>query len=227
MNDKHITIHTYDTEKYDFKKFFEDKLNLKLEEVHQHIELEYKNNAMHHTDTSIYDELYSYIRSDEFGEIWEGFIEEYIKPILNSKKIVLQQLPSIKIHPPKYKGNFLARDNNFHTDGDMYWHPNFERNFWLPLINTDEWNTLWVEEDGETQPQVLSYGEFIKFDGQSRSHGTINNNKSNHTRISLDFRGCAIKDFDETILTDEVMTSKKVPIKQKDWFSIGNYYEIF
>lgn len=222
---KHIIKHTYDIEKYNFRKFFEEKLNILLENFHKDYIIEYEDDAKHHTDNPLYDKLYSYIRTSEFEILWNDFIQDVIKPILNSEEIVYQKLPSIKVHPPKYQGNFEHRDNNFHTDGDKYWHPKFETNFWLPLTETDEWNTLWVEEDGETQPQVLSYGEFIQFDGQSRAHGTINNNKSNFTRMSLDFRGCTIEDYDETILTDEVMTSKKVPVKQKDWFSIGNYYE--
>tara|TARA_B100002019_G_scaffold167297_1_gene144650 strand:+ start:2197 stop:2979 length:783 start_codon:yes stop_codon:yes gene_type:complete len=225
---EHIKIHEYDKVKFNFKMFFEERLKFSLENFHDHYEFEYEDDAKHHTDNPIYDKLYSWIRSDEFGEIWKGFIEECVKPALKSDDIVLQKLPSIRVHSPTYKGNFKDRDNNFHTDGGKYWHPPFETNFWLPLTTLDKWNTLHVDEgENVIKPQLMEVGEFLQFDGQSKVHGTINENKSKTTRVSLDFRGCALEDYDDEELTEEIMTSKKVPVRQKDWFSIGNYYERF
>lgn len=227
-NDGHISIHKYDIDKYNFKMFFEEKLKFSLENFHIHHDINYDMNAKHHTDNPIYDKLYKWIRTDSFGILWKEFIKDIVKPILGTDDIVLQKLPSIRVHPPHYSGNFADRDNNFHTDGGKYWHPPFEENFWLPLTVLDEWNTLHVDEgDNIIKPQLIEVGELIKFDGQSMVHGTVNENKSKTTRVSLDFRGCNLEDYDEEELTEELMTSKKVPVRQKDWFSIGNYYERF
>ena len=77
-------------------------------------------------------------------------------------KIVVQQLPSVKIIPSKEKltesnennewvqfgGKIIEQDGikfNCHSDGESpFYHPTWETNFWIPMINVDDDNTMYV-----------------------------------------------------------------------------------
>ena len=55
-------------------------------------------------------------------------------------------------------------------------------------------------------------------------HGNRVDNKSSHTRCSLDFKALAVDDYNENLLTDQIVLKRGQKFKQKDWYSTKHYY---
>ena len=68
-----MKIHKYDIKKYNFGELLYSKSTL------------YSG--------------YEIVRSEKFIEIWKSFVINELTKILNSNKIVMQKLPSLRIHP--------------------------------------------------------------------------------------------------------------------------------
>jgi hypothetical protein len=81
------------------------------------------------------------------------------------------------------------RVTDLHCDAD-YHHPPAEVNWWVPLVDVDASNTLYVESvpgKGDFQPVELKYGQVLRFYGNLCQHYALPN-VSNSTRISFDLR---------------------------------------
>ena len=121
-----MKIHKYNIKKYNFGELLYDKSNL--------------------------DSGYKVIRSKKFIEIWKSFVINELTKILNSNKIVMQKLPSLRIHPGNTSNSYTTESNdngvwaNMHKDSEApYHHPEFDINFWMPLTDVNLNNTLYVE----------------------------------------------------------------------------------
>ena len=119
-----MKIHKYNIKKYNFAEIIGNKFN--------------------------YEDGYKVIRSNKFSKLWNSFVREKLTEILNSNKIVVQQLPSLKIHLSHMNNRYNEMQSgdgdgwgNMHSDGDApYYHPKFEINFWMPMIEVDLMNTM-------------------------------------------------------------------------------------
>jgi ectoine hydroxylase-related dioxygenase (phytanoyl-CoA dioxygenase family) len=79
--------------------------------------------------------------------------------------------------------------SGWHCDADVTGRLD-QINVWVPLMDTFESNTLWVESDYQKfdyRPISLKYGEALLFDGGKLMHGSVFNN-TQKTRVSFDFR---------------------------------------
>ncbi len=112
-------------------------------------------------------------------------VEEHIIPESSTVKFYYQRPPTLRIQP----GPARAKVNR-HKDKD-YGHQNGELNFWIPLTNRlDTGVDLYVESEedkGDFEPLQTDVGYASSFFGSGCSH-FVNENKSQFTRVSLDFR---------------------------------------
>ena len=116
----------------------------------------------------------------------QRFINEQIVKDESTKiRFYYQRPPTLRIQP----GPARARVNK-HKDKD-YGHQNGELNFWIPLTNRMDTGVdlhVETEEDrGDYTPLGTDVGFVSSFFGSGCSH-YVNENRSEYTRISLDFR---------------------------------------
>ena len=116
----------------------------------------------------------------------------------------------------KYERPLIKR----HCDRD-YLHQRHEINFWVPLSdNCGGTNSLYAESSPgleDFHPFEVKVGEFIKFYGNHCIH-YVEQNTTEYTRVSFDFRVIRISDFDN--LPVESLTNQG-----KNPFLPGEYYE--
>jgi hypothetical protein len=158
-----------------------------------------------------YDKMDS---DNKFMDLYRLFIKEYVSVIFG-KDFLFQRYPTFRIHYPENIAVF-----EFHKDKD-YNHNEKEINFYLPITQAFDTNTFWIESEenkGDYSPVEANYGDLVKFDGANLKHGN-KINKTNLTRISLDFRILLKKDYNPKHLK----ISKTKNIK----FEVGGYYEDF
>ena len=205
-----MKVHKYNTKKYNFGELLEGKYTP--------------------------DGGYKVIRSKKFIKVWESFILNELTKILSSNKIVVQKLPSIKIHPGHTNNSYTTEgsDNgmwaNMHKDSDApYNHPKFDINFWMPLTDVNSKNTMYIETTPDNyKPVLLKYGEFLEFKGNLIKHGGKIYNSSDVLRMSLDFRGCTYDNYDESVLEDiPIHVTGRVNKTQKNWFVLDEYYSLY
>ena len=138
--------------------------------------------------------------SNNLVQTFDNFVTQviipYIKQRLIDEKIIYnnqstklnfyyQRPPTLRIQPGPSKSKV-----NCHKDKD-YGHQNGELNFWIPLTDRHETGVdLYVESDegkGDFKPLGTDVGFVSSFFGSGCSH-YVNENKSEATRVSLDFR---------------------------------------
>lgn len=207
--------YTYDTAKYDFKKRLEELFEIPdLCNLSDSIEVFTRENDQKTKWHKIY---YDWSRSEEFTNMYENFVADYVKPIYN-ESIVYQAIPTFRV---AYPNNIAVGE--FHKDKfyrDQSWADQVkEDNFYLPFTDAYDTNTIWVESEedkGDFSPMKCNYGEFICWDGSNLMHG----NKINTTgkaRISVDFR---------VIKYSNYVPSDHGSINTKSKFQIGGYYKV-
>ena len=229
-----MKVHNYNVQKYPFKILLEDLLECKLEKIHEKYKI---------SSEEIVGKVYEYFRTDkDFQSLWKSFCDNVLKEILEDTKIVVQQLPSVKIIPSKEKltesnenkewvqfgGKIIEQDDmkfNCHSDGEApFFHPSWETNFWIPMIDVDEDNTMYVMNDNKLKPCLLKHGQILEANLNSYQHGAKTFNNSKNSRVSLDCRGLAHREYDTDKLSDTIIKSKNINFKQSEYFSVGQYY---
>jgi ectoine hydroxylase-related dioxygenase (phytanoyl-CoA dioxygenase family) len=147
------------------------------------------------------------------------FLPTYLELIKELKKrfgydeIIYQNIPTFRVQLAE--GNLGVGE--WHKDS-TYNHGTSEVNFWMPFVNTNEQNTIWMEskeDKGDYRPYKVNYGEILVFSGANLYHGNKNND-SNQTRVSVDFR-----------LVDPVkfIPNEAGSINMKEKFDVGVYFE--
>jgi hypothetical protein len=210
-----MKLFKYNTTLYQFQPIISKILNVEnLAKIH---ELELYELFTRGTDQSTKWHRLYYDNCNEFLDMYKKFVTDIIKPLYN-RTIVYQKIPTFRVHLP----NNIAV-GEFHKDKDYrdkQWAKDVcELNYYLPLTNTNEFNTFWVEsveDKGDYSPAIVNYGEILEWDGANLKHGNYEN-KSTETRISVDFRIMPINRYKE---------SDKGSINMKSQFKIGGYYDV-
>jgi len=135
--------------------------------------------------SSIVDTFDDFVTQLIIPHLKSRLIKNNIIPESSTVKFYYQRPPTLRIQP----GPARARVNR-HKDKD-YGHQNGELNFWIPLTNRlDTGVDLYVEsieDKGDYEPLKTDVGYASSFFGSGCSH-FVNENKSQFTRVSLDFR---------------------------------------
>lgn len=164
-----------------------------------------------------------YEQDREFLDTYERFYRDEIRArVTDGSDFLFQSTPTIRFHFPNQTG--FKWSPRFHTDV-MLGHPPQEVNLWLPVTRTFGSNTMRlagladslrilegvaldfrefarrVQEDPGMQadchavstPVSLDYGRYVAFD--SRCLHATQENKTDSTRISLDFRVLPLEDY--------------------------------
>jgi len=146
----------------------------------------------------------------EFNSLYKSFIHnEVVKEM--GEDIIYQRYPTFRAHLPDNLGV-----GDFHKDSD-YNHGVSEVNFWLPVTDAYDTNTIWCEtEEGlaDFRPVDVSHGQYLIFDGANLTHGN-KINKTGKTRVSFDFR---------IVKKSEFKASNKKTVSQGIKFEIGDYF---
>lgn len=150
----------------------------------------------------------------EFVELYEGFIRGVVAP-LHKGNFLYQKFPTFRIH---LRNNLAV--GAFHNDAS-FGHPVGEVNYIIPLTNSDDEASVWLESQpgkGDFVPIALRVGQLIEFNGNQLTHGNKVNN-TRRARVSMDFR-----------ILPEIhyhQNEAKESITLKTKFQVGEYYKRF
>ena len=204
----------YDTKIFDFqnrvqKLFLVDDLST----INENVEVFKRENDQ---STSYHRMFYKWIREDETLELYDKFIHNVIRPLYD-EKIIYQSIPTFRVC---YPNNIAVGE--FHKDKhyrNREWAEQVnELNYFLPITNAYDTNTIWVEsieDKGDYSAMNCNYGEIIQWDGSNLMHGNYIN-KTGKCRISVDFR---------VIKKSKYIDSDHETINTKIKFGIGGYYK--
>jgi hypothetical protein len=207
---KHINLLNFDKEKYSFleilKKLFQvnDLSNLHLI---QNEKYEVFKKFEDDSKTEFHNKFYSYLKSEEGNYIKEkyyNFIKDIILPYLGLKSALVQRFPTIRFHLP----NNIAVARK-HIDSEF--HPIGEINFSYAFTDMFDTNTFWIEKMPRSEnyvPILMKAGECTSFNANLCSH--FNKiNKTNKTRVSMDFRILPLNYYDKYNSKQSVTTKMK------------------
>jgi len=206
---------SYDIKKYPFRQIVSEILEISeagnlLEDLHK---LEHYDLLVREKDQStIWHKRY-------YKKYKEQFLPTYLKLVTELKErfgydeIIYQVIPTFRVQLAE--GNLGVGE--WHKDS-TYNHGTSEVNFWMPFVNTNEQNTIWMEsseDKGDYRPYKVNYGEILVFSGANLLHGNKNNN-SNETRVSVDFR---------LVDPNKFIPNEAGSINMKTKFDVGGYFE--
>jgi len=147
-----------------------------------------------------------------FFDTYRRFIKTVAEPFIGDEA-VYQKIPTFRVHLPNNLGV-----GEFHRDRD-YNHQVTEINFWLPLTDAWETNSIYIEsEEGKRDyaPWSVRYGQVLVFDGANLSHGN-RINQTGCTRVSFDFR---------VIPRSRYTDGAGASVNMGATFTIGGYYTV-
>lgn len=214
-----MNITQYDTETYPFVKILIQFFGVEnLDELHTKTNILYDKQFEVGKDSSTIFHLSFYTRLkvgwEELEKVYEKFIAEVVAP-KNNETFLYQKFPTFRAHLP---GNVAV--GAFHNDSEFN-HPNGETNYILPLTNSSDTASVWVEsEPGKKDFTAIDMkvGDLIEFDGNHLTHGN-KQNLTGKTRVSFDFRILPISKY------KEVNSGQSVTLGTK--FKEGEYYKKF
>ena len=205
----------FNTEKFNFRDDLKTLFNVKsLGDINHNIPVFKRKNDQ---DTKYHKMFYKWIRSEKINLLYDRFIREVIQPIYR-EEIVYQAIPTFRIC---YPNNIAVGE--FHKD-KQYRNKEWaeyvkEDNFFFPLNNAFETNTIWVESEedkGDYSPINCNYGCIVKWDGSNLSHGN-KINKTGRCRVSMDFRVIKKRNY---------VDNNGFTINTNVRFNIGGYYKL-
>jgi len=174
-------------------------------------------------------DFYNYYDSSEvFNNLYIDYINKYIKPLFNETKLVVQKTPNLRVHIPN-NSNIGKRNNDpneniigVHCDSE-FGHPTSEINFILAITEMFDTNSIYFEPKPNSGIKYSEYNN-IKLKPIELWYGNLNQckhynmiNKTNKTRISLDFRVIPYSLFKPSNSSSATSNKK---------FTIGDYYII-
>lgn len=203
---------SYDTAKYPFRQIVSEMLevNVPLEQLHT---LEHYDLVTREKDQkTIWHKKYYDLFIQKFYPTYTQLVNE-LKESFGYSSIIYQKIPTFRVQ--------LANGNlgvgEWHKDR-TYNHGVTEVNFWMPFIDTNDVNTIWMEskeDKGDYKPYNVKYGEILVFSGANLHHGN-KHNTSNDTRVSVDFR---------LVDPEKFISNEAGSINMNTSFSIGGYFE--
>lgn len=201
----------YDTKKFKFKDIIKDILevdylyDLHLLENYDLLKREKDQSTIWHR--RYYDKFES-----DFKKTYIELLES-IKESFGYKELIYQKIPTFRVH----LGNGNVAVGEWHKD-KAYNHGTSEVNFWLPFVDTNSANCVWIESKEDLRdyrPYEVKYGEILIFNGANLNHGN-KKNQSGKTRVSIDFR---------LVDPDKFVPNKAGSINMNCQFDIGGYFE--
>ena len=206
---------SFDTKKFPFndiitKMLAIDKSKQSLEELHK-IE-DYGLFVREKDQSTIWHKKYYALYKDSFYPVYIELVKT-LKDGFGYKSLIYQKIPTFRVQLAN--GNVAVGE--WHKD-KAYNHGISEVNFWMPFVDTNEQNTIWMEtkeDQGDYRPYTVRYGEILVFNGANLVHGNQHND-SNITRVSVDFR-----------LVDPLkfIPNSAGSINMNTQFDIGGYFE--
>lgn len=215
-----MVIKKYNTNLYKFSEIVKNVFQVndleKLHEERKDLLPEQKLNFDNESKTNFHKTFYSKLNNNELKFLEESFISfivNEVKPMFDDD-ILHQYMPSFRVHLPGDKAI-----HKWHYDSDEnHKHPEWEINFYIPLTDSIDSQTIWVESVPglkNYEPMNVKYGEFLIFDGNRCTHGN-KENTTNKTRVSFDFRILPIEKFSE---------DNKSSVTNNKKFIEGEYYK--
>ena len=189
-----IKKYIFDTNKYNFKEIVLEYLCVnELEKIDiPNIKISNDIDCFNTHYHKIYNSAYN--KNPKLKNLYCNFIKEFVANLFD-EEILYEKNLNIKIH---YQNNLSVF--SYHKDKkylpklpgleELYSLYSNEINFWLPLTDAYDTNTIWVESEedkGDYFPINSFYGEIIQFDGANLMHGN-KINLTQQTRVSFDFR---------------------------------------
>jgi hypothetical protein len=207
---------SYDTTKYPFRQIVSEMLEvwegntIPLEDLHI---LEHYDLLVREKDQStIWHKRYYDKYKTQFLPTYLELVKE-LKERFGYDEIIYQNIPTFRVQLAE--GNLGVGE--WHKDS-TYNHGTSEVNFWMPFVNTNEQNTIWMEskaDKGDYQPYKVNYGEILVFSGANLYHGNKNNDSS-QSRVSVDFR---------LVEPAKFVPNEAGSINMKAKFDVGGYFE--
>lgn len=165
--------------------------------------------------TDFHKLFYEKMNGNELQELeasFNLFVKNEVAPLFG-EDILHQYMPSFRVHLP---GDQAIHKWHYDSDDD-HRHPNWEINFQIPLTDTYETQSTWIESVPglrDFNPMNMKVGQYAIFDGNRCMHGN-KENATDLTRVSFDFRVIPSSRY-ENNTKESVTTSKK--------FTEGEYY---
>ena len=216
---KHLDKLNFDKSKYNFIPFLEnlfETVDLSLLHLKQNKDYEVFKKFGSDSNTEFHDKFYEYLRSVkgvEIKNLYDKFIKEVILPYLGLERALIQTFPTIRFHLP----NNIAVARK-HIDSEF--HPIGEINFSYAYTDMYDTNTIWIEK----MPRMENYvqikqkaGECTSFNANLCTHYN-KINKTNKTRVSMDFRILPLNYYNENDEKSSASTNKK--------YVDGDYYKM-
>lgn len=210
-----MIYHTYDTSS--FIESVEQLLHIdELSELHKQPHPEYNKLFEVGSDSSTIFHKAFYDRYRE-GWILEYHYKRLIINLISKlfeEPFLYQKFPTFRVHLP---GNIAVGD--FHTDAEFN-HPEGEINFVIPLTNSSDTASVWVESKPgkkDFKAMKLKVGQIVEFDGNHLRHGN-KVNETGRTRVSMDFRILPISKYKESENGSMTLNTK---------FKEGEYYQLY
>ena len=209
---------TYNINEYPFRDIICNILDTKsLDKIHKENHFEnYELFSREKDQSTKYHKLYYDNCKERILDLYDKFVLNIIRPLYD-EEIVYQKIPTFRLHFP---GNIAVGE--YHKDKwyrDKKWHEEVcELNYYLPFTKAYGTNTIWVESEedkGDFSPMSVEYGECIQWNGSNLTHGN-KQNKTNTTRISVDFRIMPYSKY---------KPSNHGAINTKVEFALGGYYK--
>ena len=231
MKNYDVQYYNYDKTLLNFEKLITKLFKIdELSNIHKLLETTDLKLFSNETDDStiLHSIFYKKLNSDwkEFMDMYKQLIQTVVMDIYDVDTLIYQSMPTFRVQLPNniaVGGNDTDDKDRYgwHKDSDpQYNHPITEKNFILPLTNSTETASVYVETFPNSNifnPVNMKSGQLINFCGAECIHG----NKPNITgksRVSFDFRVMLKDDYDNTTAKNSKLTNKK--------FVIGDYYNI-
>ena len=227
-------IYNYDVNKYNFKKYLHEILNVNsLENVNEICEEfisnkeDINNYNFNDIETSLHKKFYYEIKkNNDFKKMYCNLIKDIYDFFFNNEKLLIyQSYPSIRF---QFENSITVPE---HYDADeKASHPLGEKNFLIPITKMENTNTILIESEPRKRDFKninMDFGELFYFNGNLCTHKN-ESNKEGWVRISFDFRVILIKDYYNYINDKIVYTnprdknSDRIPIS----LTIGSYYQV-
>jgi ectoine hydroxylase-related dioxygenase (phytanoyl-CoA dioxygenase family) len=152
---------------------------------------------------------------DSFDTLYKQFVSNVVTKYLGDKSVIYQKRPTFRVC---LEGNIAVAE--FHKDSN-YNHPEEEINFFIPVTDCSNNNTIWIEKEIDSEdyePVTLKYGQVLVFKGGLYKHGNKVND-TGQTRVSFDFRVIKESEYEESkFLNYSSINSNKR-------FIVGEYYD--
>jgi len=203
---------SYDTTKYPFREVVSEILGIKVPLEDLHLVEQYNLFTREQDQKTKWHKAYYDQFFEKFYPLYVELVKE-LKETLNYPEIIYQKIPTFRTQLAE--GNIAVGE--WHKD-KTYNHGTSEVNFWMPFVNTNNANTIWMEsqeDKGDYRPYTVKYGEILVFSGANLYHGN-KNNTSNETRVSVDFR---------LVDPSKFIANEAGSINMNAKFDVGGYFE--